>query len=675
MTAEELKIILRVNGAATYTRSINEVTNVTNNYKNSIGSLTSMLAKLVSAALVTKFAKQCIQAASDLQEVANVVDVTFGKNADVVNRWAKNQAANFGLSETSAKRYLGTYGTMAKQFGFTAEQAASMSVELTKLTGDVASFYNLDDKAAATKLKSVFTGETESLKELGVIMTETQLNAFAMSKGLDKPVKQMSEQEKVLLRYQFTMEKLSHAQGDFARTSDGWANSTRTFKLELENLKIEIGNQLLPVVGQGMKAITTGIRTISPVLLSIAETVRLYGEAWKRASATTKTFVKISFAAVALFLVVPRVIAGVRLAVKLLTKDIVTLEGAMKALFGVAGLIFAGMAVANLTKSVKDLKEEEAAKSIEAIGNSADVSSDGVEELADSMDDLNDSANGMGLFLASFDEVNKIGDNGTLMSKLVNADDLANILGVADGFGDLNSVLDELNESVDSFESNQLFTKQWWGNCKKFFKGYWDYLKESFRTGQFVDDFVDTFDALFAQLGKIHPYFAEFFEGMEELGVKWYDLYNEKVKPYVTAWINDMESLGEKIWDAANGDSDANKSLAKKAGEYLLTSNPIGWTVKGGKKLGSWLTRHAAGGLPNKGSLFLAGETGPELIGSFGGSQTKVVNQTNITNSNSGSILFQPTILIDGRKITATVVENINSMTRSSGNSPLIQLG
>ena len=288
------------------------------------------------------------------------------------------------------------------------------------------------------------------------------------------------------------------------------------------------------------------------------------------------------------------------------------------------------------------------------------------------MNDLNDSANSMGLFLASFDEVNKIGDNGTLMSKLVNADDLANILGVADGFGDLNSIIEELNDSVDLFESNQLFTKQWWGNCKKFFKGYWDYLKESFRTGHFVDDFAETFDALFAQLGKMHPYFAEFFEGMEELGVRWYDLYNGKIKPIIDEWIEGMEELGEKQYDFFHNDDGDDTPWGY---EVLENANPLNWGVKAGKWAGGLLKRHAAGGLPNKGSLFLAGETGPELIGSFGGSQTKVVNQTNITNSNSGSILFQPTILIDGRKITATVVENINSMTRSSGNSPLIQLG
>ena len=277
MTVEELRLILRINGTSTYTHAINEVTTVTNNYTNSIGGLTSMLAKFVSAGFIAKFSKDCIEAASNLQEVSNVMNVTFGQNAAIIDQWAKTQAASFGLSEKAAKDYTGAYGTMAKQFGVSLDRATKMSIELTKLTGDVASFYNTTDKITSTKLKSIFTGETETLKELGVVMTEANLNAYAMQKGLGKTVKQMSEQEKVLLRYSFVMDKLSHTQGDFQRTSDGWANSVRLLKLNLENLKVEIGNQLLPVAGQGLSFINKGLQTIGPVLINIAQTVRLYG--------------------------------------------------------------------------------------------------------------------------------------------------------------------------------------------------------------------------------------------------------------------------------------------------------------------------------------------------------------------------------------------------------------
>lgn len=196
ITTDEMRILLSINGAASYTTTINEITNVTNKYEKSVGNLISTLAKLVSVGAIVKFGKQCIEAASNLQEVANVVDVTFGQSAQLVNDWAKSNAASFGLSETAAKRYAGTFGTMVKQFNMTAKDAAYMGIELTKLTGDVASFYNITDQAAATKLKAIFTGETEGLKELGVVMTQTQLDAYAMANGWGKTTKEMTEQEK-----------------------------------------------------------------------------------------------------------------------------------------------------------------------------------------------------------------------------------------------------------------------------------------------------------------------------------------------------------------------------------------------------------------------------------------------------------------------------------------------
>lgn len=652
MTVEELKIILRVNGASTYTHTINEVTNVTNNYKNSIGSLTSTLAKLVSAGLVAKFTKQCIEAASDLQEVANVTDVTFGQSAEIVNNWAKKQAANFGLSETAAKRYIGTYGTMAKQFNMTEKQAAVMGIELTKLTGDVASFYNITDKAAATKLKSVFTGETESLKELGVIMTETQLNAYAMSKGIEKPLKQMTEQEKVLLRYQFTMDKLSHAQGDFSKTSDSWANSTRTFQLELENLKVEIGKELLPVAAQGLSLVTRGLKAISPILISIAETIKLYVKAWDSASSTTKAFVKISLSVFAVLAVAPRVIAAVRFAMRLLTIETLTLGTALKALLGIAGLLIAGVAIANLTEEVQRLKAVEPAETIGTMGNSAKTSAGEVEDLSGAMGDLVDSTKDLDLFLTSFDEVNKVGGNETLMSQLINADDILNIQEAIDG-------LNELSRQVDTF----------------------DYSLDKVDVGTSL---INSLDSAYAELAKFSPLLAELFSVWEDNGVKIYDFYQKHIKPSILEWLNDLEDLGDKVYDVTHGGGgkSAGKTL-ESAGkvarniENYMTGGLLGLGEKASEKFVDWLgfSRNAAGGLPNKGSLFLAGETGPELISNFGSSQTKVLNQSQFGSTGESPIYFQPTILIDGRKVTATVVENINSMTRSSGNSPLIQLG
>lgn len=215
------------------------------------------LAAAFSVKKLIDFGKESIKLGSDLQEVQNVVDVTFPTMTKQVDDFAKSAASSFGLSETMAKRFAGTFGAMSKAFGFTEKQAYDMSTALTGLAGDVASFYNLDQEEAYTKLKSVFTGETETLKDLGVVMTQNALDAYAMAKGYRKVTASMSEAEKVALRFAFVQDKLSAATGDFIRTSDSWANQTRVLKLQFDSLKATIGQGLINLFTPIVKVINT----------------------------------------------------------------------------------------------------------------------------------------------------------------------------------------------------------------------------------------------------------------------------------------------------------------------------------------------------------------------------------------------------------------------------------
>ena len=203
------------------------------------------LAAAFAVSKIVQFGQECVELGSDLQEVQNVVDVTFPTMSARVNDFAKNAASSFGLSETMAKKYTGTLGSMAKAFGFSEEQAFNMGSALTGLAGDVASFYNLSQDEAYTKLKSVFTGETESLKDLGVVMTQTALDSYAMANGFGKTTSAMTEAEKVALRYAFVQDRLSAAQGDFQRTSDSWANQIKVLNLQFESLMSTIGQGLI----------------------------------------------------------------------------------------------------------------------------------------------------------------------------------------------------------------------------------------------------------------------------------------------------------------------------------------------------------------------------------------------------------------------------------------------
>lgn len=236
---------------------------------NGLGSAVKKIGLLIGGAFavgkLVQFGKECVELGSDLAEVQNVVDVTFTTMSDKVNEFAKNAMTSAGLSETMAKRYVGTFGAMSKSFGFSEAQAYDMSTALTQLTGDVASFYNISQDLAYIKLKSVFTGETETLKDLGVVMTQSALDQYALANGYGKTTSEMTEQEKVALRLAFVQKQLSAASGDFVRTSGSWANQMRVMQLQIQSLKA--------TVGQGLINIFTPVIKVINILLAKLATV------------------------------------------------------------------------------------------------------------------------------------------------------------------------------------------------------------------------------------------------------------------------------------------------------------------------------------------------------------------------------------------------------------------
>lgn len=221
-------------------------------------------ASILSAA-TGLMGKQMITAASDYNENLNKVDVAFGKSGQAVKDFAKTSIQNFGLSENQALNAAATFGDMGTSMGLTQAAASKMSISMAGLAGDLASFKNIPVDQAMTALNGVFTGETESLKRLGIVMTETNLDAFALANGFGKTTAQMTEAEKVNLRYAYVMNATKNAQGDYARTSDGTANSLRTFQGSVENLAIVLGQNLLPI--------------ITPIVQKMTEMVNKFSEA------------------------------------------------------------------------------------------------------------------------------------------------------------------------------------------------------------------------------------------------------------------------------------------------------------------------------------------------------------------------------------------------------------
>ena len=239
-----------------------DLTNASNQWENAGNKMSGIFSKIAAAAATAKIGqfllnlgKDAVQAASDLAEVQNVVDVTFGDSADVINRWAKNAITQFGLTETQAKRFASTMGAMMKSSGLAGDDIVKMSTDLAGLAADMASFYNLDFETAFQKIRSGISGETEPLKQLGINMSVANLEAFALTQGITKAFNSMSQGEQVMLRYQYMLQATSDAQGDFARTQDSFANSTRLLQNNIDTLITKLGAPLSSAVTMGINAI------------------------------------------------------------------------------------------------------------------------------------------------------------------------------------------------------------------------------------------------------------------------------------------------------------------------------------------------------------------------------------------------------------------------------------
>ena len=239
--------------------------------ENIAGSFSGMLKKITGAFTAAKigqsllnFGKEAIEAASALEEVQNVVDVTFGESASVINNWAKTAGDAFGLTETQAKKYASTIGAMMKSSGVAGSEINKMSTDLAGLAADMASFYNLDFDEAFQKISSGISGETQPLKALGINLSVANLNAFALEKGLGKTFEQMDSGEQTMLRYQYIMSATADAQGDFARTSDGYANGMRKMETVIEELKSKLGAFLLGPAADAIQWVTDFIDSLLP---------------------------------------------------------------------------------------------------------------------------------------------------------------------------------------------------------------------------------------------------------------------------------------------------------------------------------------------------------------------------------------------------------------------------
>lgn len=246
----------------------NDISSQVNEMTGSFDNLGKAVVAAFSISVIKNVGAELLGAASDLQEVQNVVDTTFKENAEAINQFAETAQEKFGVSELAAKQYSSTIGAMFKSMGLGQNEILEMSQGITGLAGDMASFYNMPHEQMFDKLRSGISGETEPLKQLGINMSVANLEAFALSEGINKSFNSMTQAEQATLRYQYIMQATADAQGDVAKTGGTYANQTRNLKDNITTLSAALGELLLPAATEVIRVINTIITAMTSLIKS-----------------------------------------------------------------------------------------------------------------------------------------------------------------------------------------------------------------------------------------------------------------------------------------------------------------------------------------------------------------------------------------------------------------------
>ncbi len=259
------------------------------------GGIASKLTKLVIGVNAAKGAfnglKSAMDYSSNLTEVQNVVDVGFGKYKSKVEDLAKTSIQDYGMSELTAKQIAGRFQAMGTAVGFSQKKMSGMSTELTKLSADMASFYNEDQEKVAKSMQSVFTGTTQPLRKYGIDLTQATLEEWAHKQGVDANMKSMSQAEKTMLRYQYVISQTGAAQGDFARTSNTWANQTRMLQQNFQQLGSTIGQIAINAFKPFVKAMNSTLIQLDKFAKSARDALgKIFGWEYEEGGGVTQNY-------------------------------------------------------------------------------------------------------------------------------------------------------------------------------------------------------------------------------------------------------------------------------------------------------------------------------------------------------------------------------------------------
>lgn len=257
-----------------------QISSLTTNIKTLLGTLIGFRG--ISG--IFNWAKDAVSTGSSIVELENVVDTAFGNLnkgysdlSDAVYNFAQTSIDQFGVSEVAARKYAGVLMSMFNSSGFDQSdemhrQAARMSLDLTGLAGDIASFYDISADDAFQKIQSGMAGMTRPLRSIGINMSVANLEAYALSQGITTAYQSMSQAEQQMLRYNYLMNATQYAQGDFQKTIGTYANQVRLLSLNFQVLSSTIGQGLI----SALRPAIAWLNTLMSALIKAAQAFRTF---------------------------------------------------------------------------------------------------------------------------------------------------------------------------------------------------------------------------------------------------------------------------------------------------------------------------------------------------------------------------------------------------------------
>lgn len=461
MTVEQLNVIISAQNAE-FNRRMDEVndrlddmSDTAEQSSNKTYSIFKGLAGKLAALGIGKLLASSITEGMNAIESESLFETSLGGYSDEARKWSEELGDSLGLDDYALRKNVGTLYTMTKNMGVTGDSALDMSKNFTKLAEDMASFYNLSSDEAFAKLKSGLTGEAEPLKALGILVDENTVKQYAYKNGIAEMGAELTQTQKVMARYAAIMDQTSTAQGDLARTIDSPSNQLRIIKNEVKELMRDTGTALMPTVSSLLNIARAGLSVISPIIGDVANGVNTVAQAVINASPTTKKLLVITLGAA---LAIPAVTKAQMLLtaaqgaykalLSLLIPKQLTFAAALKATAGWIGIIAAAMSIFSLINDANAQATDTAestADEFKAEGEGAEKASDGIDGMADSLDDLGTAAKGS---LLSVDKLNVLkSGSGSVASKIVTDDDL-------DMLADANSIMGDIEKQIDELKSN-----------------------------------------------------------------------------------------------------------------------------------------------------------------------------------------------------------------------------